>query len=925
MAAIRSHLLMLVACALAAGCAPGQIGAAITATPQKPVISGFTADPTLVPAGGGQTVLSWQVSGADNVTIDQGIGDVTGTSRTVSITASTVFMLTASNAGGSVTAVAGVLVGADAPLISGFSASPMTVPSTGGMTTLSWNVLGADTLSIDQGVGTVTGTSRQVSVSADTTFTLSATNATGTTMKSVTVKLQSNVPAPTITSFKANPQTLPVGGGQTTLSWAVTGADSMSITPDVGTVTGTSKPVTLTQTTTYTLQATSAGGMATATTTVTVPPPTTNVHVDITPKNVGLTARGTQQFSATVTGSSNTAVVWSASGGTITSGGVYTAPATEGGYVIRATSVAEPTSSSTAAVSVSGGGTVLDPFYNEPYVMVMTPMPGATYFAPATVRIWAHAPYPGTGSVNGYAPEVDFFLGTTNIGNVTIGPNDNIDDYEVMKTGVTAGTYEVYVRTVTPEGSKESVHVPITVIDVPAHSGPILDLASDRVLSGSENLEILGTPSARALINSSNGSRIRSASGWSGHLTIRNADIIGLGSMDVGSVEVTVQGSNTLEISGSVFDRCGPLKLTANDQAPVIFQGNTVQPNTLTPVSAHADYDGSNPSVTVSGSSSAAKRFQGNSIGVSFVRLQTNHWLIGGDTDAQSNVLLGVRATLELNNSTDNTIRGNFIYHRYPYGWSQGHNLDFEGSTDPIVVEHNVFRSSSWMIQSMDGEFRYNLLVDNINEAFFRFTAPDTKIHHNILVNTSWQRVYYPSNGFNYLGDRTAIYNNTIDVGGTKLGWDNFPVIDSKGGVGVNVRNNVFTGFAYQTANNAILTPIAFGDYNCFFNPDTTKLTRYQDSGMGAHDCGGAAGSADPKFAQDRSVPFPFGDGDIWARRITVSQILAFYRGMYTPTTGSPLIDQGYPGDDTGTRNTDIGAVGAGNPHPDDKFGTFGN
>lgn len=67
------------------------------------------------------------------------------------------------------------------------------------------------------------------------------------------------------------------------------------------------------------------------------------------------------------------------------------------------------------------------------------------------------------------------------------------------------------------------------------------------------------------------------------------------------------------------------------------------------------------------------------------------------------------------------------------------------------------------------------------------------------------------------------------------------------------------------------------------------------------------------------------GDGDIWQRRVTVSQILAFYRRMYTPRSTSPLVDQGDPTDDTGgMRNTDIGAVGAGNPHPDDLFGTFG-
>jgi hypothetical protein len=555
-------------------------------------------------------------------------------------------------------------------------------------------------------------------------------------------------------SFSASPATLPLGGGTTTLSWSVAGADSLSIAPDVGAVTGSSVQVTVSSTTTYTLTATSSTGTSRKDTTVTVRTDVP-VLVDISPTNVNLGVGETAPFSATVTGNANTAVTWSASGGSITTGGSYTAPATDGGYIVRATSVADPSSSATATVMVTGGGAVLEPFYNEPYVQVMTPMPGATYFAPATIRVWAHAPYAGSGTANNYAPQVDFYLGTTKIGTVTRGAGDPIDDYEVMSTGVTAGTYEVYARTVTPEGSRESVHIPITVIDVPPHSGPNLDLSSDRVLGGTESLEILGMPGARALVTSSNGSRITSAPGWSGHLTIRNADIIGLGSMDVPAIEVTAQGTNTIEISGSVFDRCGPLGLTANDQAPVILQGNTIQPNTLTPVNSEADYAGSHPSITVSGSSSAAKRFQGNNVGVSFVRFDTNHWLVGGDTDAEANVIIGVRATLELINSVDNTIRGNFVYHRYPYGWSQGHNLDFEGSTSPIVVEHNVFRSSSWMIQSMDGDFRYNLLIDNINEAFFRYTANNTKVHHNILINVGFQRPYYPSNGFLFLGDGT--------------------------------------------------------------------------------------------------------------------------------------------------------------------------
>ncbi len=61
---------------------------------------------------------------------------------------------------------------------------------------------------------------------------------------------------------------------------------------------------------------------------------------------------GSQQFTATVTGTSNTAVTWTASGGTITSAGLFTAPASAGSYTITATSVADSSAKSSVTVSV---------------------------------------------------------------------------------------------------------------------------------------------------------------------------------------------------------------------------------------------------------------------------------------------------------------------------------------------------------------------------------------------------------------------------------------------------------------------------------------------------------------------------------------------------------------------------------------------
>ena len=75
-----------------------------------PTIDSFYASPGSITSGGSST-LSWSVSGATAVSIDQGIGNValTGT-RVVSPSATTTYTLTATNDAGTVTATAQVMV-----------------------------------------------------------------------------------------------------------------------------------------------------------------------------------------------------------------------------------------------------------------------------------------------------------------------------------------------------------------------------------------------------------------------------------------------------------------------------------------------------------------------------------------------------------------------------------------------------------------------------------------------------------------------------------------------------------------------------------------------------------------------------------------------------------------------------------------------
>jgi PKD repeat protein len=232
-----------------------------------PVISAFEVNPDTISLGEA-VALSWEVTGATALKIDQGVGPVTSTATAVKPTGTTTYTLTATNASGSRTAKVTVTVLPPPPVIKSFGAAPESLEA-GQSTSLKWSVSGATSLSIDNGVGTVTGTSRKVSPTAATTYTLTAKNAGGTKTATVTVNVMASLP--TITSFTASPNTI-TAGGSAKLSWRVSGATSSSIDHGVGIVEGTSCQVTPATTMLYILSATNATGTSTEQTTVTVVP-----------------------------------------------------------------------------------------------------------------------------------------------------------------------------------------------------------------------------------------------------------------------------------------------------------------------------------------------------------------------------------------------------------------------------------------------------------------------------------------------------------------------------------------------------------------------------------------------------------------------------------------------------------------------------
>lgn len=104
----------------------------------------------------------------------------------------------------------------------------------------------------------------------------------------------------------------------------------------------------------------------------TPPPPTQPVSVSVNPSTAMVTIGQTQQFSASVLNTSNTAVTWMVTGppsdaGSISATGLYTAPGRvpSGSVSITATSVADPTKFATANVETDGYTGMLR-YHNDP-------------------------------------------------------------------------------------------------------------------------------------------------------------------------------------------------------------------------------------------------------------------------------------------------------------------------------------------------------------------------------------------------------------------------------------------------------------------------------------------------------------------------------------------------------------------------------
>jgi hypothetical protein len=372
-AKVNSATATLVAVKVAPDVVTLQPGAAFTF-----VVSGSMSDGSIVPVTG-----TWAATGG---TIDNA-----GAYRAGSTAGQ--FRVIVTQQGGTFADTAAVTISAAAPTLQAVEVTPNTVTlSTGGsqqfsaIGRMSDNSTSSVSVTWSATGGTITTAGRYTAGGSAGTFRVIATQQGGTRADTSAVTV--TPPAPTLTAVELSPSSVNLAPGGTqqfsaigrmsngatagvTVTWSATG----------GSVNGSGSYVAGGSAGTFRVIATQQGGTLadTSTVTIAVPPPTITLEaIEVTPSSASLLTGATQQFSAVGRMSDNStsgvSVTWSATGGTVSSGGLYTAGGTPGTYRV---------------IAVQQGGTKAD----TSSVTVSAPAPtlSAVVISPSTVSLQTSA------------------------------------------------------------------------------------------------------------------------------------------------------------------------------------------------------------------------------------------------------------------------------------------------------------------------------------------------------------------------------------------------------------------------------------------------------------------------------------------------------------------------------------------------------
>jgi hypothetical protein len=302
---------------------------------------------------GGTASLTWSSTNANACNASGGWSGTlapSGTQTSAPVSATTVYSLVCTGAGGATAPVSATVALIPSAML---SATPSSVVA-GQAAALSWSSSGATSCIASgawSGAVGISGTQSTGPLSGAASYSLSCSGPGGTASASTTVNV---IPTATVSVYPS----VVAAGDTATLTWASTNAGSCTAGDGwSGTLPGSGTQLTdpVSATTSYSLLCTGAGGTsAVASATLTV----SSVSMALVPQNAALTLNRTQQFTATVPGGGE--AVWTVDGiangnaavGTITTAGLYSA-GTAGVHTIVATSLANSTQSAAAVAAVT--------------------------------------------------------------------------------------------------------------------------------------------------------------------------------------------------------------------------------------------------------------------------------------------------------------------------------------------------------------------------------------------------------------------------------------------------------------------------------------------------------------------------------------------------------------------------------------------
>ncbi len=203
------------------------------------------------------------------------------------------------------------------------------------------------------------------------------------------------------------------------------------------------------------------------------PPIGTVVAIAISPTAATVPANGTQQFQATVSGSSNTAVTWqvnnvtggTAATGTVSTTGLYTAPPATTSMQVTVTAVASADSTKTASAAVT-----------------INPLPiGSVTISPASATVAASGTQQFTATVVGETNNaVTWSVDGVNGGNSTVGTVSSSGLYTAPSS---AGNHTVTATSVADHSESANAAASVILLTVTPQSAMLAPLGTQQFMA----------------------------------------------------------------------------------------------------------------------------------------------------------------------------------------------------------------------------------------------------------------------------------------------------------------------------------------------------------------------------------------------------------------------------------------------------------